>query len=157
MNNFTIILFSLTALYFVLIGSIMLILFFFKKTKKALINAIRKYMLSIFEYLFYSYFIYLIIGFIVANANLFSKSYEDRIISNETEKEIVSLNLTQSTEGYINGGFILGYGYVDGRSTMESYYYFYTKENDLYKLEKVNAEGTLIKETDEEEPKIIYI
>jgi len=74
----------------------------------------------------------------------------------ETEKEIVSLNFKQEINGSIDGNFILGIGSVDGNINNESYFYFYTKENNRYKLEKIEREKVELEETNEVNPKIVY-
>lgn len=47
-------------------------------------------------------------------------------------------------------------GGVSGNVGTESYFYFYTKENNRYKLEKINTDIVLIEETNEVNPKIVY-
>ncbi|WP_302640410.1 hypothetical protein [uncultured Clostridium sp.] len=78
------------------------------------------------------------------------------VIVNESEKEIASLKWKQGINGDIKGSFVLGMGGVSGNVGTESYFYFYTKENNRYKLEKINTDIVLIEETNEVNPKIVY-
>lgn len=90
--------------------------------------------------------------------NLIQVTQEEKlnVIVNESEKEIASLNLKQEINGDIKGSFVLGMGGVNGNVGTESYFYFYTKENNRYKLEKINADIVAIEETNEVTPKIVY-
>lgn len=72
----------------------------------------------------------------------------------ETEKEIVSLNIKNNINGEAKG-FFVGIGGVNGNISEEEYYYFYTKNNNRYKLEKVSADNVELIE-DEGTPKIVY-
>ena len=73
----------------------------------------------------------------------------------ETEKEIVSLNIKSSVNGDINGSFFVGIGGISGNIDDEEYYYFYTKTDNKYKLEKALAKDIELIEYDGT-PKIVH-
>lgn len=76
-------------------------------------------------------------------------------VISETEKEIVNLNIKSSVNGDINGNFFVGIGGLSGNIADEEYYYFYTKTDNKYKLEKVLAKDVELIEYDGT-PKIVY-
>lgn len=92
----------------------------------------------------------------IVRASLVQITTEENVEIIEDEKEIVSLNLNQGINGNLNGNFTLGMGSVSGKVGTESYFYFYTKIENRYKLEKVNAETVLLEETNNVNPKIVY-
>lgn len=93
---------------------------------------------------------------LIVRENLFQITTEENVEIIENEKEIVSLNFKQGISGELNGNFTLGMGSVNGEIGTESYFYFYTKIENRYKLEKVNAETVLLEETNNINPKIVY-
>lgn len=59
------------------------------------------------------------------------------------EKEIVATKTDARTEGYIGGGLF----YTKGKIEDKDYYFVLTKNNGIYKQEKVLVENTVIVET----------
>lgn len=76
-------------------------------------------------------------------------------VVSEIEKEIVNLNIKTSVNGELNGSFFIGTGGVGGSINDKEYYYFYTKIDGKYKLEKVLAENAELIEYDGI-PKVVY-
>ena len=76
-------------------------------------------------------------------------------VVSEIEKEIVNLNIKTSVNGELNGSFFIGTGGVGGSINDKEYYYFYTKIDNKYKLEKVLAENAELIEYDGI-PKVVY-
>lgn len=143
---------------FLFIVSILIILVFtfisliFKESRSALIELFKE--AKIFLVIAFSVLliIFLFVGFIITSFFTYSIKYEKREVIEETAKEIVSLNYNKE----INGGFTLGFsGIGNGNLNTDNYYYFYSKDNNRYKLEKINVEDVFIEETDEA-PKIVY-
>lgn len=97
---------------------------------------------SIIAILFLSLSIYSI-AFLTLNR----ESNIKKVVS-ETEKEIVNLNIRTSVNGELNGSFFIGTGGVGGSINDKEYYYFYTKVENKYKLEKVLAENAELIEYD---------
>lgn len=97
------------------------------------------------------------IAFIILFITFLGVKYETTIKENiiETEKEIVNLNIKTNVNGEINGSFFIGTGGVGGSINDEEYYYFYTKTDDRYKLEKVLAKDVELIEYDGI-PKIVH-
>ncbi|MCR1950417.1 hypothetical protein NSA50_04970 [Clostridium sp. DSM 100503] len=106
---------------------------------------------------FISSILYMIVVFIIGIVISLDVNYESNIKENviETEKEIVNLNIKSNVNGEINGSFFIGTGGVGGSINDEEYYYFYTKTDNRYKLEKVLAKDVELIEYDGI-PKIVY-
>ena len=66
------------------------------------------------------------------------------------EKEIVATKTDVRTEGYIGGGLF----YTKGKIEDKDYYFVLTKNNGIYKQEKVLVENTVIVETSDK-PKVV--
>ena len=144
-------------LFIVFIG-LLLISFLIKPIRKRLIEDFKdkefRYVMIVLLGIFL--IVYLCVGTLILSIFSYRTNYEKRDVVEETEKEIVSLNLNKDINGSVDGGFILGIGSVGGTVNTENYYYFYTKENNRYKLEKINAEEVFIEETNDNNSKIIY-
>lgn len=148
---------SLRILCFSLIISIVLISIIF------IIPKSRKYLIKTFKEDFAFMILFLtsimaisLVNYIILTELSLKEEKTQRVNVIETEKEIVSLNFKQEINGSIDGNFILGIGSVDGNINNESYFYFYTKENNRYKLEKIEREKVELEETNEVNPKIVY-
>lgn len=76
-------------------------------------------------------------------------------IYEEKQYEICGLENKTNTESYINGAFVLGFGYVNGSSSETiKYYYFKCNENGK-KLESIDGTDIYIRETNEQTPCLI--
>jgi len=97
------------------------------------------------------------IGFIIL-VILTVIAFFNREVINEYEEEqykIQGLENNMETTSSIRGGFILGFGYVNGKSEQKMNYYYF-KVNDLgKKLEKTDTD-VYIRETDKIKPCLIY-
>lgn len=70
--------------------------------------------------------------------------------------DIASINLNNNTSETLTGSFILGTGSISSESKVESYFYFYVKDQaGRYKLDKLNAEDVLLEETNEVNPSVL--
>lgn len=96
-----------------------------------------------------------IIIFLSAFISCHRESHIKSEVISETEKEIVSLNIKSSVNGDINGSFFVGIGGISGDIDDEEYYYFYTKTDNKYKLEKALAKDIELIEYDGT-PKIVH-
>lgn len=108
------------------------------------------YLFSMIICLFISLIVWLFIGNIDTNTEVKLTSE----VIEHTEKEIVNLNINSNIEGSLSG-FFVGLGAVKGSLSSNEYYYFYVKNDDKYKLEKVKAEDVSIVEYDGV-PKIVH-
>lgn len=134
---------------------LMFIIFIIPKLRKALIEVFKEDFR--FVILFFINIIAICsISYIIIMGISLKEEKIQRVNVIETEKEIVSLNFKQEINGSIDGNFILGIGSIDGDINTESYFYFYTKENNRYKLEKIAREKVELEETNEVNPKIVY-
>lgn len=106
---------------------------------------------------FISSILFILSPFIIGIVISFDVNYESNIKENviETEKEIVNLNIKSNVNGEIDGSFFIGTGGVGGSINDEEYYYFYTKTDNRYKLEKVLAKDVELIEYDGI-PKIVH-
>ena len=98
-----------------------------------------------------------IVALIILFITFLGVKYETTIKENitENEKEIVNLNIKSNVNGEINGSFFIGTGSVRGSIDEEGYYYFYTKTDNRYKLEKVLVNDVELIEYDGV-PKIVH-
>lgn len=106
---------------------------------------------------FISSILFIIISFLIGGGIFFDLNYEDTIKERviENEKEIVNLNIKSNVNGELNGSFFIGTGGIGGNISDEEYYYFYTKKDNKYKLEKVLAKDIELIEYDGI-PKIVH-
>lgn len=97
---------------------------------------------------------FLLYGFIL-RVNAYHFVPKDPSVKTST-MDIASINLNSSTGGNLSGSFILGSGSINYESKIESYFYFYVKdEAGRYKLDKLNSEDVLLEETNEVSPSIL--
>ncbi len=108
-------------------------------------------------FIFISSILYMIVVFIIGIVIALDVNYASNIKENviETQKEIVNLNIKSNVNGEINGSFFIGTGGVGDSINDEEYYYFYTKTDNRYKLEKVLAKDVELIEYDGI-PKIVH-
>lgn len=83
----------------------------------------------------------------IFNRTLINKTSYTETNNIQTEKEIFSLDLN-----YESGSFTLGVYNVE----TDFYFYFLTKENNQYKLEKLNSETAYLEETNDGNPRLTY-
>lgn len=101
-----------------------------------------------------SILIILLIFILLQNITLDIQKHTD-IRNTKTEKEIFSFSLNNeptTNTNNITKSFSLGIT----NSDTESYYCFFIKENNKYKLKKENAKTTYIEKTNNITPKILY-
>lgn len=134
-------------------------IFMLREPGKKIIEIIKKdcdvWIVSI---LFINFILSAVLTIIIFTSALFSCPQESHIKSeviSETEKEIVNLNIKSMSNGDINGNFFVGIGGLSGNIADEEYYYFYTKTDNKYRLEKVLAKDVELIEYDGT-PKIVY-
>lgn len=91
------------------------------------------------------------------SCNFFDVNCETTIKENVTEiqKEIVSLNIKSNINGETDSFFFIGTGIVAGSINDEEYYYFYSKTDNRYRMEKVLAKDVVLIEYDGV-PKVVY-
>lgn len=152
MNN-NIIIISISLCITILIVAIFFII---PKSRRVLIKAFKEEFIVMSLSIIMCILLGLLVFTNISRIVLMDTKQEEKVNIIENEKEIVSLNLNQGISGAMNGSFILGIGSINGNVDTETYFYFYTKEDNKYKLEKINTEIALIEETDEVNPKIVY-
>lgn len=70
---------------------------------------------------------------------------------------ITGLELTNNQESKLNGNFILGIGYVNGSSADKLQYVFFANTKYGKQLKTTDTKKIYLRETNDEEPKIINI
>lgn len=81
---------------------------------------------------------------------------EETMVYEEKQYEIYGLENKTNVESKINGTFILGFGHVGGSSSEKIKYYYFRSDENGKKLESINGTDIYIKETNEENPCLVY-
>lgn len=80
------------------------------------------------------------------------------LIEYQTEEyKIIGLETNKIQESHFNGYFMLGCGFINGESKGKMKYIYFANTNYGKQLKYIDVDNVYIKETDEEEPKLLKI